>query len=97
MTRLSLIVVASAVLCVSAFLGTALASSSATSTNYTLHQGDMATWPGVNIACQLVSNGQTTPLVCGRATPGKGFGVLITRSKITVYNRTGAIVFQQKR
>jgi hypothetical protein len=97
MTRFSLSVLVAVSLGVFVFLGAALAGSDARATNYTVRQGDTATWPSVKVACQLVSNGQAAPLVCGNSGRGRGSGVIITRSTITVYDRTGKEVFVQKR
>ena len=100
MTRSMLVVVASALVCISAFLSTALAETTATATttatNYTVRFHDTATWPSVALACELVDNGKSIPLVC-HSTSGKAAGVIVTRSKITVYDRTGKVVFGQKR
>ena len=96
MTRSMLVVVASALVCISAFLSTALAGTTATATNYTVRFHDTATWPSVALACELVDNGKSIPLVC-HSTSGKAAGVIVTRSTITVYDKTGKVVFGQKR
>lgn len=98
MTRSILAVVASALVCVSVFFGSALAGTTATATDYTVRFHDTATWPSVGLACELVSDGTSPiPLVCHSTRAGKAAGVIITRSTISVYNKADVVVFRQKR
>jgi hypothetical protein len=96
--RLSLVVFASAALGASVFLGTALGGGSAAKSNYALHFGDSATWSNADLVCQIVQDQQgAQPIVCGRASAGKGSGVIFTRGTIVVYNSAGKTVYHQKR
>jgi hypothetical protein len=97
MTRSKFMVAASTLVCMSAFLGTAVAGTRATTTNYTVRFHDTATWPSVGLACELVDTGASVPLVCHSTSPGKAAGVMVTRSKITVYDKTGKVVFGWRR
>lgn len=93
--RISLALLALAALGTLVFLGAALGSSSA---DYALHLGDTATWSNVDVQCQNVGNQQGgKPVVCGRASAGKGPGVIFTRGTIVVYNSAGKTVYHQKR